>query len=195
VVRAGDPIGRLIGVLRRHDPSLPGHAVRVRRYASRLANALGLCRRLRRRIARAALLHDIGKVALPADILCKPGPLTPDELALVRRHPELGEALLTPWIPDVAVLAAVRSHHERFDGAGYPDGLRGSAIPFAARVVAVADAFDAMTSTRPYHAAATVAEAVDVLRRESHGQFDPALVERFVQLVEVAERRCERVTA
>jgi HD-GYP domain-containing protein (c-di-GMP phosphodiesterase class II) len=169
--------------------------VRVREYALRLADALGFGRRLRRRIGLAALLHDVGKLAIPADILRKPNPLTAEERALIRRHPEIGEAVLTPFIHAADVLAGVRGHHERFDGTGYPDGLRGRAIPFVARVVAVADAFDAMTTPRPYHAALSVAEAVDVLRREALHQFDPALVDRFVQLLGFPERSRQRVTA
>jgi HD-GYP domain-containing protein (c-di-GMP phosphodiesterase class II) len=161
----------------------------------RLADALGFGRRLRRRIGLAALLHDVGKLAVPAELLRKPGPLSTDERALIRRHPEIGEALLTPFLRDADVLAAVRGHHERFDGTGYPDGLRGRAIPFVARVVAVADAFDAMTTPRPYHAGLSVAEALDVLRREALHQFDPALVDRFVQLIGFPDRGHERVTA
>jgi HD-GYP domain-containing protein (c-di-GMP phosphodiesterase class II) len=143
------------------------------------AQALGLPPDEVERVRHASELHDVGKVAIPDAILGKPGPLTEEEWAFVRRHPVIGEriVLAAPALAPVASL--VRSSHERWDGAGYPDGLHGDAVPLSARIVAVADAFAAMTSGRPYRAARTVEEALDELRREAGAQFDPAVVDAW----------------
>ena len=134
-------------------------------------------------VARAAELHDMGKIAVPDAILDKPGPLDPVEWSFMRRHPLIGERILlaAPALRPVARL--VRSSHERWDGSGYPDGLRGDEIPLGARVVAVCDAFDAMTTERPYREPVTEAEAVDELRRSAGSQFDPMVVEAFCRVV------------
>jgi two-component system, cell cycle response regulator len=134
-------------------------------------------------VARAAELHDVGKVAVPDAILDKPGPLDPVEWSFMRRHPLIGERILlaAPALRPVARL--VRSSHERFDGSGYPDGLRRDEIPLGARVVTVCDAFDAMTSERPYREAVTEADAIEELRRCAGTQFDPMVVDAFCRVV------------
>jgi diguanylate cyclase (GGDEF)-like protein len=138
----------------------------------------------RRHIAQAAELHDVGKVAIPDAIIQKPGPLSEDEWAFLRRHPVIGERILSS-APALAVPATiVRCTHERFDGAGYPDGLVGDTIPLGARIIAAADAFTAMVSDRPYATVRDTAGAVAELRRHAGAQFDPIVVEAVAAVVE-----------
>jgi len=134
-------------------------------------------------VARAAELHDVGKIAVPDAILDKPGPLDPVEWSFMRRHPLIGERILlaAPALRPVARL--VRSSHERWDGGGYPDGIRGDEIPLGARVVAVCDAFDAMTTERPYRELLPEAEAIQELRRCAGTQFDPMVVDAFCRVI------------
>jgi response regulator RpfG family c-di-GMP phosphodiesterase len=174
-------IDSLVRTLEARDPYTSGHSMRVRNYSLQLAQALDLDGRTRKRLSLAAKLHDIGKVGLPEAILNKPTALTEAEFAVVREHPEAGERILSPIIRDPLVLAAIRGHHERYDGAGYPDGLVGSQTPLLARVIAVADCFDAMTSVRAYRPALPVAEALDVLEQERGAQLDPDLVPLFIE--------------
>jgi HD-GYP domain-containing protein (c-di-GMP phosphodiesterase class II) len=122
----------------------------------------------------------VGKIGVSDRTLGKPGALTEEELTAVRRHPELGARLLAPLAFPGLVTAVVRSHHERFDGSGYPDGLRGDGIPFAARIFAVVDTLDAMTSDRPYRRALPYAEVARELAGRSGKQFDPAVVASFL---------------
>jgi diguanylate cyclase (GGDEF)-like protein len=141
-------------------------------------------------VARAAELHDVGKIAVPDAIIDKPGPLDQVEWSFVRRHPLIGERILPPAPALRPVARLVRSSHERWDGAGYPDGLCGDEIPLGARVVAVCDAFQAMTTDRPYRGAIDEGEAVDELRRCGGSQFDPMVVEAFCRVI--ARDRPER---
>ena len=173
----------LLRALTERSPDLGGHLSSVAELAERTARRLGLPAEEVERVRHAGELHDAGKVAIPDAILSKPGPLSEDEWAFVRRHPLIGERIVrsAPSLSRVAEL--VRSTHERFDGAGYPDRLRADAIPLGSRIVAVCDAFDAMTSGRPYAAARTPQEALDELRRCSGTQFDPAVVETFRAIV------------
>ena len=165
------------------DLFMRGHARRVAYYADLLAAGLCLSREERRNVRTAAFLHDIGKVGAPSDVLH--GAVLPEleRLSAVRSHADIGERLLLPLGLDAPVAQYVRYHHERFDGAGYPDGLVGEAIPLASRIIAICDAFDAMTSDRPYRRARTPDEALVELRAEAGGQFDPNLVGTFSQLV------------
>ena len=177
-------IGGLISALEARDVHTANHSAKVRRYAVMIAKQTQLPEHAVEHIARAAMLHDIGKIGLPDSVLLKEGQLTDEEWALVRQHPVMsvrimeGMAFLDQEIP------AVRYHHERYDGTGYPDGLSGSAIPLAARILAVADAFDAMTSSRVYRGGKSVAEALEELRRGRGSQFDPAVVDAFLATVE-----------
>jgi diguanylate cyclase (GGDEF)-like protein len=152
-----------------------------------LARQLGLDDERVRLIEIAALVHDVGMVALSDDLLGKTAPLTAPEIEAVRRHPSLGEQIVGACAP-AAVVPWIRHHHERWDGAGYPDGLRAVAIPLEARIIAVCDAWDAMISERPYRRAMTAAEAVAELRACAGTQFDPELVEPLVRLVEAFHR-------
>ncbi len=174
-------IDSLVRTLEARDPYTIGHSLRVRRYVVRLADALGLEGKLRRQLGLAAKLHDIGKVGMPEAVLNKPGVLSENEMGVIREHPVLGERILAPIIRSRQILAAIRSHHERFDGLGYPDRLQGEQIPFLARILTIADCFDAMTSSRAYRQALSRAEAREVLRQGAGTQFDPAFVGPFLQ--------------
>ena len=137
-------------------------------------------------VERAALLHDIGKLAIPRAILEKPGPLSAQEWEVVRRHPVLGEAVVHALSPDAEVERLVRHHHERWDGRGYPDGLAGERIPLGARVIAACDAFDAMTSTRAYRPARATVPALAEIARGAGSQFDAAAAAALVMAVDGA---------
>jgi HD-GYP domain-containing protein (c-di-GMP phosphodiesterase class II) len=166
------------------DPHLVGHGNRVSEFAQATARVHGLKDEYIERLGLAGLLHDIGRLGIPEHLLAKPGPLTPREYRIVRGHPVLSERFLegVDYLSDV--LPAIRNHHERYDGGGYPDGLEGDDIPLGARLIAVADAFDAMTSPRPFRAPMSDQEALIELKRESGGQFDPILVEAFLRAFE-----------
>jgi len=157
------------------------HAQRVRRYALGLAEAVDVSLLEDPSLEYGFLLHDVGKIGIADQILLKPGPLTPEEELLVRKHPVVGAQILR----DVALLqggglGVVRHHHERWDGAGYPDGLSGEQIPVAARIFALADTLDAMTSDRPYRAALSWSDAVEEIVSQRGRQFDPTIVDAFL---------------
>src|SRR3954447_18820496 len=173
----------LLTALSERDPVLGGHMSVVADLAEATARRLGLDRDERETIRHAAELHDVGKVAIPDEILAKEGPLTEHEWTFVRRHTLAGERIVAAAPALAAVARVVRSSHERWDGAGYPDGLAGTSIPLGARIVAVADAYDAMTTDRPYSRARTPETAVAELRRCAGTQFDPEIVALFAQLV------------
>lgn len=162
------------------------HAIRVADFSARLASATGLGEEARTHIRTAALLRDIGNVAVPDAILTKPGPLTPEEFALVKRHPISGADLCRRLRFGDEISAIVRGHHERWDGTGYPDGLAGEAIPPGARIVSVADAYAAHTTDRPYRFALSAEDALEVLWGGSGSQWDPHLVEAFTDLLREA---------
>jgi ribonuclease P protein subunit RPR2 len=155
------------------------HAERVAAYGIEIARSLGVARPDAPEIEFGFLLHDIGKVAIPDAILYKPGALTKEERELMARHPTIGADIIRgiAFLQDAAKV--VRSHHERWDGTGYPDGLRGEEIPIAARVFAVADVFDALTTDRPYRPALTLEEARRMIVLGSGSQFDPSVVSAF----------------
>jgi putative nucleotidyltransferase with HDIG domain len=161
-----------------------GHSKKVSQYAVVMAEALGLGADRVGIIRAAGLLHDIGKIAVPDSVLNKAGPLTAEEWEPIKAHPELGMESLRHVIDLVSCLPGILHHHEHYDGSGYPGGLKGEEIPFEARVLAIADAYDAITSMRPYHNQLTPQEAIDELRRCSGTQFDPEMVETFCQTME-----------
>jgi response regulator RpfG family c-di-GMP phosphodiesterase len=173
----------LVRTLEARDAYTSGHSRRVRALALGLGIRLELSPRQLKRLGLAARLHDIGKVGLAEGILNKPGALSAQEVASVREHPVIGERILTPIIRSRDVLAAIRHHHERFDGDGYPDGLRGTEIPDLARIITVADCFDAMTSSRAYRAGLSQDAALNVLCADSGKHFDPTLVPIFVEMI------------
>src|SRR5258708_511948 len=165
------------------DQHTQGHCERVADLAGALAARAGLDEPSLFWFRIGALLHDVGKLIVPAEVLNKPGKLNDEEWALIRQHPAAGEKLLAdvqfPW--DVAPM--VRGHHERWDGHGYPDGLTGERIPLPARILCIADVYDALTTQRSYKRAFTQIEAIEIMRREVGRQFDPALFARFEELV------------
>jgi two-component system, cell cycle response regulator len=169
----------LLRILREREPALHAHLVGVAELAVAVARQLDLNGEQLDEVARAAELHDVGKVAIPEEILHKPGPLDEEEWAFIRRHTLIGERILSaaPALRPVARL--VRSTHERYDGGGYPDGLSGEQIPLGARIVTVCDAYEAMVADRPYRPAMPSEDAVEELRRNAGTQFDPRVVEIF----------------
>lgn len=164
------------------DSYTRGHSERVAHLAAALAGAMGLCGQEVERIHIAGLMHDVGKIGVPEAVLCKPGKLTDEEFEAIKRHPRMGYDILR-GIPQLAdILPGVLWHHERFDGRGYPDGLAGEAIPQMARILALADTFDAMSSNRSYRPAMPRDRVLDEIRRVAGAQFDPDLAAQFVLL-------------
>jgi HD-GYP domain-containing protein (c-di-GMP phosphodiesterase class II) len=152
------------------------HAQRVRRLSMAIGRALRLRPSELSALSLGSALHDVGKISIPREILEKPGPLLKSDWNVIRKHPAEGEAIVAKVIDAPDALAIIRYHHERWDGSGYPDGLARERIPIGARIVAVSDAFQAMTEMRPYRPALTEAQAVDELVEHSSSQFDPSCV-------------------
>jgi putative two-component system response regulator len=177
---------RLARAVELHDPAMGNHLERVGRYSEELARRLGLGDEHCEAIRLASQLHDVGKIGVPDRILRKPGPLDAGERALMERHAEVGHSLLTGGHDELLELAATIAwtHHERIDGRGYPRGLAGDAIPLEGRIVAVADAFDALTSDRPYRRARSITDAVETILTNRATQFDSRLVDLFADGVE-----------
>jgi response regulator RpfG family c-di-GMP phosphodiesterase len=177
-------VASLADALEVKDPYTRGHSLRVGRYAAAVGRALGVDADTRRQLELGGHLHDLGKIGVREAVLNKAGPLTDDEYRHVMQHPVIGWRLLQPLLEEAPLaLAMVRWHHERHDGRGGPDGLCGDAVPLVARIAAVADSFDAMTSHRPYRRGLGLGEAVEELRRNVGTQFDPAAVAAFEQAV------------
>ena len=176
------------------DQTTYNHVGRVETYSSALARALGMSDVDQQALKTAALLHDIGKLAVPEHILAKPGPLTPEEFQKVRMHPQIGANIIgaVPFPYPVAPL--VLSHHERWDGRGYPAGLKGDEIPLGARILCLVDYFDALTSDRPYHKPLAVESATELIQKESGRALDPTVVEAFLRILpEIREHVCSGV--
>ena len=165
------------------DEYTDGHLWRLAEYSRAVAIALGCDDEAARHIWFGGVLHDVGKVAVDDRILRKPGPLTTEEFAQIRRHPLIGADIVSPMRFATTVCPIVAGHHEWWDGGGYPFGLRGESIPLGARIVAVADAWDAMTTTRPYRNALSNEEAARRLRAGAGQQFDPRIVDVFVEML------------
>ena len=173
-------IERVAATIEAQDRYLHGHSRRVARHAAMIARELELPPDDVTKIRVAAAVHDVGKLAVPRQLLDKPGPLTDREFAVVRRHAEHGAAIVAA-LGDPELTSIVRHHHERLDGAGYPAGLVGDQTPLGARIIAVADTFDALTSARPYRPAARHEEALRILIQSSGSQLDPAAVHAFLR--------------
>lgn len=174
----------LVFLLEHHDEETSTHCERVAANALRVGDELGFARDERELLYWAAYLHDIGKLASPARMLLKEGPLSPEEYEVMKRHASIGAQALSHISKDfVPVAEAVLTHHERWDGKGYPQGLAGEAIPLFGRILAVVDSFEAMTSNRPYRSAMTTEAAAAVLREESGKQFDPRVVGIYLDLI------------
>ncbi|MBM3244588.1 MAG: HD domain-containing protein [Candidatus Omnitrophica bacterium] len=158
-----------------------GHSDRVSEFSGKIAREMGLPKKKIQLLMKAAQLHDIGKLGIQDDILNKSDMLSDNEWDLIHKHPVVGEEILKPVFLDEEMLSVIRSHHEHFDGSGYPDGLKGGQISVFAQIVSVADAFDAMTSSRAYKKNLTEEEAVLILKKNSGSQFNPKVVEAFIK--------------
>jgi putative two-component system response regulator len=166
------------------DPYTHGHCERLAEYSARLGEQLNLPEEQLVALRRAGIVHDVGKVAIPDAILLKPGRLTPDEWTIIREHSVIGERICAPLKSFRLVLPIIRHHHERLDGSGYPDGLRGEAIPVSARVLQIVDVYDALTTDRPYKKAISVTDALEIMKQEvSKGWWDPHIFDQFERLV------------
>jgi HD-GYP domain-containing protein (c-di-GMP phosphodiesterase class II) len=161
------------------DPDLSNHGSRVAALAAPLADYLGVCRDDSRRLHIAAHLHDVGKIRVDRSLVMKPGPLTTAEWVQMRTHPLEGFRIIDGLV-DAGIADTVVAHHERFDGSGYPFGLQKDAIPYLARILLVADAYDAMTSDRPYQPALSSDHALGELQRYAGTQFDPDVVDAML---------------
>lgn len=170
-------------------PYRDGHNIRVTDYCLAIADALGFTADAKLTLEVAALLHDFGKIGIDENILLKPRTLTEQEKREISMHVMRGYYMLAGFNELIEALRGVRSHHEFYDGSGYPEGLRHEEIPLMGRIIAVADAFDAMTSERPYRAAKTQEEAIAELQKCSGSQFDPIVVEVFVHYLKTKRKK------
>ena len=166
------------------DPYTHGHCERLGEYSARLGEQVNLPEEQLVALRRAGIVHDVGKVAIPDAILLKPGGLTPEEWTIIRQHSVIGERICAPLKSFRLVLPIIRHHHEKLDGSGYPDGLRGDEIPVTARVLQIVDVYDALTTERPYKKAFSIAEALETMKQEvSKGWWDPHIFDQFERLV------------
>jgi len=182
-------IESLAVALEAKDRYTSGHSQRVSRFATLIAKAMGLSAADVEIIRQVALLHDIGKIGMVDSILNKPSNLTDEERELVKSHPVVGAQILVPVKTFAKHVDGIRYHHEMFDGSGYPDGLKGKEIPLAARVVSLADAFDAMTSTRPYRVGLPLAFAMEEIQKMRGRQFCPEAVDAFLRVLDASGAR------
>jgi len=166
------------------DPYTHGHCERLSEYSARLGEHLGLGEGQLIALRRAGVVHDVGKIAVPDAILLKPGALTADEWELIKEHPVVGERICAPLKSFRFVLPIIRHHHEKFDGSGYPDGLRGESIPITARVLQIVDVYDALTTDRPYKRAFSITDALQTMKQEvAKSWWDPHIFDQFERLV------------
>lgn len=174
----------------RHDGESPMHTTRIGLYTGLIASELGCPSGLCRMLEKASQLHDIGKIGIHSSIIGKPGPLTTEEWRVVREHPRIGASIIGESEEPMLQLAAeiAMTHHEHFNGAGYPQGLAGERIPLAGRIVGLADFFDALTTERSYRPARPVAEVIEMIRSRRGEQFDPAVVDAFLRATERIEK-------
>jgi putative two-component system response regulator len=178
------------------DPYTGGHCERLSKYSVALAGRIGLSETDRVALRRAGTVHDIGKVAVPEQILVKPGPLTEDERRIMEQHPVIGERICAPLRSFRDVLPIIRHHHERMDGSGYPDGLKGEQIPITVRVMSIVDVYDSLTTGRSYRTALAPHEAFRILREEAErGWWDAELLDTFEELIVEEERRAAGAAA
>lgn len=188
-------IDALARAMTARDGSTHQHAQRVQRYALALAGEVRIIDdRMLRTIEAAALLHDIGKLAIPDRLLHKPGPLTPEEYDQVKQHAIIGADILSAVVFPGPLALIVRHHHENWDGTGYPDGLRGEDIHIGARVLSIVDCYDALTSDRPYRRALSHERAVSMIHERRGMMYDPTLTDAFLQIVLRLPSAAERVS-
>ena len=178
----------LANALEAKDPYTRGHSERVAALSRRIASALGMAPAIVDVVGQAGLLHDIGKIGVPEAVLRKPGPLSREEWGVMRAHPVIGAQIVSPFEFFEAAARVIRHHHERWDGSGYPDGLTGTAIAIEARIVAVADVYDALTSVRSYRPALSGAAAAAVLRQEAGHTLDETVVAALLGVLALERR-------
>jgi len=166
------------------DPYTEGHCDRLSKYSVALGEKLGLSEDLRIALRRGGLIHDIGKLAVPEHILLKPGPLTPEERKIMEQHTVVGERICTPLRSFRHVLPIIRHHHEKQDGSGYPDGLKGAQVPLTARILQITDIYDALTTDRPYRKALPLEKALAIMQEEvKRGWWDGSILDEFEAVV------------
>jgi putative nucleotidyltransferase with HDIG domain len=175
-------IRALANAIEARDPYTRGHSERVTEYSVKISEYIGIEIEEIKKIRYAALLHDIGKINIKEEILNKPGRLTDEEFKIMHKHPTMGAKIMEPVKEFKEMLPYMYHHHERYGAGGYPDGVRGEQIPLPARILAVADAFDAMTTDRPYRKALPLSVALDELQKNSGTQFDPKIVNVFLRI-------------
>jgi putative nucleotidyltransferase with HDIG domain len=184
-------LGTLTALARAIDAKSPwtaGHSERVTKLALKIAQVLGFAPKELDLLHRGALLHDTGKVGIPGEILDKPGKLTDEEMGLMKKHSQIGARILEPITTYSDTIPMVLQHHERYDGKGYPHGISGEAINLNARVLALADVFDAITSERPYRSGMDLKSAVNFIKGNAGSHFDPKVVQAFLQVVAQEEQ-------
>jgi putative nucleotidyltransferase with HDIG domain len=180
-------IGALTALARTVDAKSPwtaGHSERVTKLAMKVGHAMSISEEELEMLNRGGLLHDIGKLGIPPEILDKPARLTDEEFAIIRSHPEIGARILKPIAAYANVIPVVLYHHEKWDGSGYPEGLAGTDIPFLARLITVPDVFDAVTSKRPYRSGMSHRDAIDLIVNKSGKEFDREVVAAFEEVME-----------
>jgi len=182
-------INTLVSAIDANDKYTEGHSRRVAEWSKKLALAVGLYKDEAEDIYLAGLLHDIGKIGIPTQVLNKPGRLTDEEFTMVKKHPLIAEKILSNTSSISDIVPFIRSHHESYDGRGYPDGLASWEIKLGARILTVADSFDAMTSSRAYRPAMSFEKGIEELRRCAGKQFDPVLVDSFIEVLESGKHR------
>ena len=189
LVNVENAIIALATAIEAKDPYTEGHVERVASYALILGKEARLAPWELQALRKAAILHDVGKIGVDESILLKPGSLTEEEFNQLKTHSVIGERICRPLGQNRLILEVIRHHHERYDGKGYPDGLAGEDIPIAARIMAVVDAYDALTSDRPYRARRSQEQAVEILKQEAGKQFDPKIATAFISLLETGRLR------
>lgn len=196
VIRPHHVIRSFLAQMKIVDPSLLAHSRSVTYYTLLMARAIGLTHEDERKLLYSSLLHDLGQMCIDRRIIEKRERLTPEDWEVIRVHPLSSEKILSPFPCFLEITPIVRHHHERYDGTGYPDGLKGDEIPFMSRLITLTDAFVAMTSERPYRAALMISDALEIIEERKEKQFDPKLAGLFIAVViETLKRRRERTRA
>jgi len=179
-----ESVHALINLTETNDPYTKRHSVKVSNYAGLLSRAIGMSKKEVDSVKLAAILHDIGKVGIRVKILLKNGALNHAEYEEVKKHSEIGADIAKPLKFFNEVIYMIKHHHENYNGTGYPDGLEGASIPLGSRILAIADAYDALTSTRAYRKAYSSEKAIGIMKSESGKKFDPVLLETFLESLE-----------